>query len=129
MKEQRFLKVVRLLTFTTILGIFSLTASAKMVNDESCTAGHGGVDSYTMETIALEDWMTQTPFKVRPTSFANAIEMEPWMTDRDEFKTLEELELDELESWMLDKEHFEIREQRNLNAIEDWMVDQNFWKI
>ena len=156
MKTQKFIQIVRWMTLSTILGIFSLTVSAGMIQDENRSPITGGVDdgikeaneqmeleqwmtnsdhwivktsTNMMEAIAMEDWMTETPFMVGPATFENTIEMEPWMTDRYAFQTEEERELDQLESWMVSKEQFEIHEQSNLNAIEDWMVDEAFWKI
>jgi len=113
MSTQKLLKGIRLMTFTAILGIFSLAASAVNTNDEDHSGNAGGLDNRMREKseqVELEQWMVSTEYwKVQP--YSNM------------------LESISLESWMTDPQHFETREQRKLNAIEDWMVDQRYWKI
>jgi len=134
MKTQKFLKVVRLMTFTALLGIVSLTASAMTIHDENISAKTGGVENNMKESNEqpeLEQWMISRDYwRVEVSSnMLETIVLEDWMTDRFEFQTIEQQEMDQVKSWMLDEEYFETREQRNLNVIEDWMLKQSYWKI
>ena len=86
MKTQKFLKVVRLMTFTALLGIVSLTASAITINDENIPAKTDGVENNMKETIALEDWMT----------------------DKQYFETREQKKLNVIEGWMIEQSYWKI---------------------
>ncbi len=158
MKTKKFFTIVRLMTFMVAMGFLSLSTYAYTTNDlgvntfsdgetdlseetiekldlepwmvsEDFWSVESGVRSTDPETIALEEWMMETPFEVTRGSSVERIEMEPWMSNPYRFRTTEEQQLNRLESWMTSPSFFQTSEEQELNSIENWMLEESFWTI
>lgn len=158
MKTRKFFTTVRLMTFMVAMGFLSLTTYAYSASENEANSYSGGgteiseetvekldlepwmvsddfwsvesgVRSMSSETIALEEWMMETPFEVTAVSSGERIEMEPWMSNPYSFRTTEEQQLNRLESWMTSPSFFQTSEEQELNTIENWMLEESFWTI
>lgn len=132
MRTQQFLKKFRRMGLMVFFGTLSFSVMAGMSNDVINTEKPGGGESSETkqhETIELESWMMETPFRVTSTAEETTIKLEPWMLNRDHFKTTDKREIEPLEDWMLRPESFQTLEAKRMNVIEDWMTDKNFWNV
>ena len=132
MRTQQFLKKFRRMVLTLFVSMLVTTVMAGVSNDRTDSERPGGGEAFEtnqQEQIELESWMLITPMRVSNASAEPAIELEPWMLNRDSFRTTEELEMETLEDWMIRPQSFQTVEAKKLNVLEEWMTDKNFWNI